>query len=468
MGEGPGLMALLAGIPDGFSEEEARELRRELWKTFVHRAAVLAAFLTGIGLFLLIAVDLFDVFGFDAGQRRVTLVVHLAMIGTGVAYLIARLFVPAGEDAAAFARRRAWAVAFWFAALLVSDAMFLLGLLFADTAAPYVLGCIVFGVALKLPGFAGLVLPLVNTFAFLAITAAAMPPDRLAAHFLPVIGAAAGTWLLGRMELDTRARDVRSRLTILRQSRELSEARERLARQVEELEGLHHAKNEILGIAAHDLKNPLGCVVGYAELLLDEPEPVAEQRRAVAGRILGLGRRMQALIGDLLDVNRIEAGRIDCRVEEMSLSAAATHVVETLRSPAGSKGQSIRLEEADGSLPVLADRDKVTQVIENLLSNAVKFSPPGVEILVRLSGTDGRARLEVTDQGPGLTPEEIRKVFDPFSRIGKRGTAGEPSTGLGLSIVKRLCEAMSGRAGCQSEPGRGSTFFFELPLSPRP
>lgn len=468
MGEGPGRLALLAGIPDGLSEEEAAEFREELWKTFVHRSGVSAAFLAGIGLFLLVAVNVLDVFGFEAAERGVTLVVHLTMVVTGAAHLLLHVFSARQEEPPAFATLRARAVAFWFVSFLVCDAMFLLGLLYADTAAPFVVGTFVFGVALKLPGLKGLVLPALNTVAFLVVAALLAPPDRHAAHFLPVIGGAAATWLLGRMELETRGRDAWARLTIQHQARELSEARERLSRHVEELESLHHAQNEILGIAAHDLKNPLGCVVAYAELLVEEPEPPAEQRSTIAGRIIGLGRRMQALIGDLLDVNRIEAGKIECHIEELSLSAAAAQVVDTLRRQAESKGQSIRLEGGDRPFLVLADRAKVAQVLENLLSNAVKFSPPGAEILGRLSNGDGRVLFEVVDQGPGLTAEEIRMVFDPFSRIGKRGTAGEPSTGLGLSIVKRLCEAMSGRAGCRSEPGRGSTFFVELPLVPGP
>lgn len=458
--------AVLPGsVLEGLSEEEREGLRREFWETFVRRTGLSAAFLAGIGFLLLISVDVLDVFGFDPEQQRATVVVHLAMMAAGVSYLPTYLRGLRGSTPLHQGPARVRAVVFWFFALLVSDAMFYLGIAFIDTTAPLVVGTFVFGVALLFPGPLGFLLPAINGVALLAAATHVIPAERLSSHLVPAAGALLGTWLLARMEVETRASDYRNRLTIERQSRELAAAKERLERQNDELARLHRAQGELLGIAAHDLKNPLGAIAGYAEILLEKPEPEPEQRESATRRIVCLAQRMVALIRDLLDVQRIEAGRIDCAVEEVDLFAAASQVVESQRRAAEAKEQVLRLVEAGVPIRAAADPAKLHQVLENLISNALKFSPRGAEVSVVVTRQDGGARCEVSDQGPGLTEEERQRVFDAFARLRARPTGGEGSTGLGLSIVKRLTEAMSGRVSCTSEPGKGSTFAVDLPLA---
>lgn len=468
MGSRRGWAVLPGSVLEGLSEEEREGLRREFWQTFVHRTGHAAAFLAVIGFLLLISVDVFDVFGFDPVQKKATFVVHLAMMAAGVSYLPTFLRGLRGAAPLHQGPARVRAVVFWFLALLVSDAMFYLGIAFIDTTAPLIVGTFVFGVALLFPGPLGFVLPALNGAALLAAAAQVIPAERLSSHLVPAGGAILATWLLARMEVETRAADYRNRLTIERQSRELAGAKERLERQNDELARLHRAQGELLGIAAHDLKNPLGAIAGYAEILLEQPEPGPEQRESAAQRIVSLAQRMVALIRDLLDVQRIEAGRIDCALEEVDLAAAASQVVEAQRRAAEAKQQVLRLVEAGIPVRATADPAKLHQVLENLVSNALKFSPRGAEVSVAVGLHDGRARCAVSDQGPGLTDEERQRVFDAFSRLRARPTGGEGSTGLGLSIVKRLTEAMSGRVTCTSEPGKGSTFAVDLPLAAPP
>lgn len=232
-----------------------------------------------------------------------------------------------------------------------------------------------------------------------------------------------------------------------------------------ELSRLNAEKDEFLGIAAHDLKSPLSVIRGYAEMLREHPETDEEARDAYLARIATASSRMAQLIQDLLDVNAIERGALVIRTEPVDLAEAARLVVESHQEAARAKGQTLRFEEPTGSTVALADAVFLPQMIENLVSNALKYSPHGKPVLVRIANAANTLRLEVVDEGPGLSSDDQAKLFGKFARLSAKPTGGEHTTGLGLSIVKRLVESMNGRVGCISTAGAGATFFLELPAA---
>jgi two-component system, sensor histidine kinase and response regulator len=236
---------------------------------------------------------------------------------------------------------------------------------------------------------------------------------------------------------------------------ELRHARERLREMNDE-------KNEFMGIAAHDLRSPLNAVKGYSEMVLEDPALSLENAELIK-RIHDAAARMVEMVQNLLDANRIERGEMQLHVEPVDLGAALHSVVEAQRPRALAKQQTIYLEIEATPVVVQLDPGVTVQVLENLLSNAVKYSPAGTDVFVRLKKNLQGARVEVQDQGPGLSAEDQKKLFGKFARLSAKPTGGEHSTGLGLSIVKKMVEAMSGKVWCESELGHGATFIVEFP-----
>jgi two-component system sensor histidine kinase/response regulator len=247
---------------------------------------------------------------------------------------------------------------------------------------------------------------------------------------------------------------------------ELKHARERLREMNEE-------KNEFMGIAAHDLRNPLGAITGYAEMVREElaslpsssGEAFARSIREATDcteRIRQASQRMAEMVQNLLDANRIERGELKLKLAPTELIALAKGVIQNQRPRAIAKQQQLILRSAHEAISAVIDADVMVQILENLVSNAVKYSPPGKDIIVHLKLADGTVHLEVQDQGPGLSAEDQKKLFGKFARLSAKPTGGEHSTGLGLSIVKKMVEAMHGKVWCESEPGNGATFIVSL------
>ena len=238
---------------------------------------------------------------------------------------------------------------------------------------------------------------------------------------------------------------------------ELKHARERLREMNEE-------KNEFMGIAAHDLRNPLSAIQGYAEMIIEDAQSLAHRDLEGNGqRIREAAKRMTEMVQNFLDANRIERGELKLNMAISDLSPLLQSVLETQSPHATAKGQMIQLELPPTPTLALADVSITLQVFENLVSNAVKYSPPGKKIFVRLKAETGFVRFEVEDQGPGLSKEDQKKLFGKFARLSAKPTGGEHSTGLGLSIVKRLVEAMNGKVWCESELGMGAKFIVTIP-----
>jgi len=249
---------------------------------------------------------------------------------------------------------------------------------------------------------------------------------------------------------------------ITRVNNELVNLQRELSRKNVELARLNELKNELLGMAAHDLRNPLGVILAYAEMLETEAALTPEHATFVTA-IRSTTEQMVRLINDLLDVSQIEAG-------SLTLDFRAVNLTELVRRNAALNAilaakKRIQIVCDAAPLPLMPlDAPKIEQVLHNLLSNAVKFSYPATRVTVRLERDADGAVLVVTDQGQGIPATDLPGLFKPFSRTHVRATAGESSTGLGLSIVRRIVEGHRGRIAVESKVGEGSTFRVWLPI----
>ena len=247
---------------------------------------------------------------------------------------------------------------------------------------------------------------------------------------------------------------------------ELASLQRELARQNVTLERLNQQKNQLLGMVAHDLRNPLGVVAGYARTMMEGlAGPTTERQQRFLERIARTSEHMLRMVDDLVDLSSIESGRVELERRELDLAAMLADAVALNRVLAERKGIAIELD-VTGTLKVAADGGKLRQVVDNLLSNAVKYSHEDTTVRVEARVTDPVVQVSVEDQGQGIPEAELARLFEPFGRTSVKGTAGEKSTGLGLAIVKRILEAHDGTIEVQSEVGVGSTFRFTLPLAP--
>lgn len=242
--------------------------------------------------------------------------------------------------------------------------------------------------------------------------------------------------------------------------RQIVAQRDRLSEANERLTALDREKSEMLGIAAHDLRSPIGNIRSICELISSDDPLTVDLIRTIEE----ISDSMLSLIGNLLDVERIERGEIELRLTVQEIGPLLTGLVEHFKPEANQKEIEIRAELSETPLFIRADGSAVQRVVQNLLSNGVKFSPRGSRVFVRAFPSGSKVRIEVADEGRGITEADRKKLFSKFARLSARPTAGESSTGLGLSIVKQLVEAMGGRVGCESEPGNGATFWVEFDL----
>ena len=248
---------------------------------------------------------------------------------------------------------------------------------------------------------------------------------------------------------------------------ELATMQRELAKKNHELARLNEQKNQFLGIAAHDLRNPLEVILNYSQFLLEDASDVlADEQKEFVSIIRSSSGFMLNLVNDFLDYSKIEAGRLDLELEPTDLAALVESTIKLNRMIAEKK--DIRIDfQHDGPTPTVIDRGKVTQVLNNLIGNAIKFSPAGTVVTVAVN-TDGvDAAITVKDQGIGIAADEMEKLFDPFQSGKGKSTAGEKSTGLGLAIVKRIVEGHGGTIFAKSEPGSGSQFSITLPVGRR-
>ena len=224
---------------------------------------------------------------------------------------------------------------------------------------------------------------------------------------------------------------------------------------------LNQEKTEFMGIAAHDLKNPLQAILASGELMKGIEDPGT--LRQIAETVLTASQRMLRLIKDLLDANAIEEGRYASNIEACDMGQLVTQIVQQNLFPAQKKQIDIRFGVHD-DLIVPTDAVATLQILDNLVSNAVKYSPRNTTVHVHLMPEKDHALVLVRDEGPGISEEDQKKLFQKYVRLSARPTGGESSAGLGLSIAKRLAQVLGGNILCRSALGAGTTFTLRLPL----
>jgi len=227
---------------------------------------------------------------------------------------------------------------------------------------------------------------------------------------------------------------------------------------------LNQLKSRFLGIAAHDLRNPLTSIRGLSEILLAAATgPLNEDQKEYLTIINSASDGMLALVNNLLDIRVIESGNLELQVRQDSLQEVLTERIRIYRNLA--KEKSIHIIDSFSDVPSFSfDRNKIAQVVDNLLGNAIKFSPPGTRVTISLGADSNVARVGIQDEGSGIPEEDQAKIFGEFQRSRTRPTGGEKSTGLGLAIAKKIVEAHHGTLGVRSLAGWGSLFTFTLPL----
>jgi len=238
---------------------------------------------------------------------------------------------------------------------------------------------------------------------------------------------------------------------------------ERITERTAELVKLNQDKNEFLGIAAHDLRNPLSAIQGYAEEIIEYLDEMPQEEVIELTQKIALSsRQMSELLTNLLDVNAIESGKTYLSLQEHDMSPILQLLVNHYRERAKTKDIKLHFQPPENGYSAFIDKGTIQQVLDNLISNAVKYSPLSKNIYIRLTRRDNRVRCEIQDEGPGLSQADQQKLFGKFTRLTARPTGCEHSTGLGLFIVKRLAEAMNGKVWCESELGQGATFIVEF------
>ena len=218
-------------------------------------------------------------------------------------------------------------------------------------------------------------------------------------------------------------------------------------------------KNQFLGMAAHDLKNPINTIKGLVNILQITGEiNLTIEQKEILDHINKSTSKMSKLISDLLDVNRIDQGMADIQFEPENLSNIVEGVIYGFKEIAEQKGIGITLLNLLSNKTMSTDRNALIRVLDNLISNSIKFSEKGKEVHVSLFNRSTKTYIAVKDEGPGIKEEEKHLLFGKFQKLSNRPTEGESSTGLGLSIVKSLVEAMNGSIEYTSEVGKGTTF----------
>jgi len=246
----------------------------------------------------------------------------------------------------------------------------------------------------------------------------------------------------------------------------LNRMNDELGRLYRELEAASRHKSEFLANMSHELRTPLNAIIGFSEVLDDRMFGELNDKQAEYVRvILASGRHLLSLINDILDLSKVEAGRMELDLGTFNLRMALENALTLIRERAVRHGLALELTVDERLGDVVADERKLKQVLLNLLSNAVKFTPEGGRIDVRALPADGTVEVSVTDSGVGIAPEDQEAIFEEFRQVGHAARKRE-GTGLGLALARKFVELHGGRLWVKSEVGRGSTFTFTLPVAP--
>jgi signal transduction histidine kinase len=244
----------------------------------------------------------------------------------------------------------------------------------------------------------------------------------------------------------------------------LNRMSDELGRLYDALEAASRHKSEFLASMSHELRTPLNAIIGFSEVLKERMFGELNPKQAeYLDDILASGRHLLSLINDILDLSKVEAGKMELELTRFSLPATLENALTLVRERATRHSVALRLEVDEPVPEVVADERKVRQVVLNLLSNAVKFTPEGGEVSVRAARVDGALEVTVSDTGIGIAPEDLAAVFDEFRQVGGDDARKREGTGLGLALARKFVELHGGRIAVTSAVGKGSSFSFTLP-----
>ncbi|MDX1376724.1 MAG: ATP-binding protein, partial [Burkholderiales bacterium] len=233
-----------------------------------------------------------------------------------------------------------------------------------------------------------------------------------------------------------------------------------------ELEVASRHKSEFLANMSHELRTPLNAIIGFSEVLRERMfGELTEKQDDYVADILSSGRHLLALINDILDLSKIEAGRMELELSDFPLESAIEGALSLVKERAQRHGVALDCEIGAGIDQIRADERKFKQVLLNLLSNAVKFTPEGGSVKVRATRNGEWLEVAVRDTGAGIAPEDQSAVFEEFKQVGNDHARRAEGTGLGLPLTKRIVELHGGQMRLESALGKGSTFSFTLPLA---
>ncbi len=261
------------------------------------------------------------------------------------------------------------------------------------------------------------------------------------------------------------------RLELLHANQELNNLTRSLHKKNAQLAHLNTIKNQFLGMAAHDLRKPISVILNYVEFLLDETgEQLDEEHTGFLTKIESSAFFMKRLVDDFLDVSAIEAGRFQLNITPVNPAEILARSLVLPRIQAAKKKLSLEVSVDPGLSEISIDGDKIEQAMSNILSNAIEHAAAGTRVSVSLKETDDNMVFSVKDQGVGMSQEAMNQLFTPFAKTGAVKTGGEKSTGLGMTITRKIIEAHQGEITVDSEEGSGTTVTFSLnekELSPK-
>lgn len=263
---------------------------------------------------------------------------------------------------------------------------------------------------------------------------------------------------MNQTEIETLRRE------LVQSNNELSNLTRELHKKNAELAKLNELKNHFLGMAAHDLRNPIAAILSYSELMAMEPDIFNRPEFVeLLNDIRYLSEFMLSMITDLLDISVIESGKLKLTRQPQSLCDLLSKTVEINRVFAAKNNITLALDDQVCAGRIPYDTPRIKQVLNNLISNALKFSPEDSTVCVSAVQTEGGITVSVKDSGPGIAADDMPKLFHPYPKIRAKSCRNEPGTGLGLAISKKIVDAHQGRIWVMSEPGKGATFSFYLP-----
>jgi signal transduction histidine kinase len=246
----------------------------------------------------------------------------------------------------------------------------------------------------------------------------------------------------------------------------VNQMNDELQRLYKELETASKHKSEFLANMSHELRTPLNAIIGFSQVLRERISgEINAKQEEYLDDIITSANHLLALINDVLDLSKVEAGQVELQIAPFSLRDALERGVSMVREQATTEGVQVTLHKNGGLDVVTGDERRIRQVIFNLLSNAVKFTPTGGLVEITATRVDGEMRVSVADSGPGIAVEDLDRIFEEFQQT-EAGARQHEGTGLGLALSKRFVEMHGGRIWCDSRLGQGSTFRFTLPLRP--